>query len=394
MTNKIIIFDTTLRDGDQAPGFHFSIQEKVRMAQQLYKLGVDIIEVGFPKSSGGDFEAARQISELFSMYGPIICGLSRAVDGDIDQVAEATKRARRRRIHTFIATSDWHIKDKLNSTREKVIAKAVNAVRRAREYTDDVEFSCEDFSRSDLDYIVDVTSEVIRAGAITINLPDTVGFASPEEMKYSISYVIDRVRARELEAVFSVHNHNDLGLATANTLAGVAGGARQVEVTVNGIGERAGNAALEEVVMAMKVKKIGECGIKTEYLTETSKMCQDFTGSPCQRNKAIVGDNAFAHEAGIHVDGVLKNKNNYEIMPPEMIGAETKIVYGSRIGMNGLKWVYSIRGIDLDGQIESVYREFKRIADVKKNPDEKDLIKALEMAGVCSEGFRFIEKRT
>jgi 2-isopropylmalate synthase len=391
MSNKITIFDTTLRDGDQAPGFHFSIREKVKMAEQLYKLGVDVIEAGFPNSSEGDFDATERISEVFSSYGPIVCGLSRARDEDIDAVAEASKKAKRRRIHTFIATSDEHIRNKLNSTRESIIEKAVKGVERARGYTDDVEFSCEDFSRSDLGYVVDVVSEVIKAGAGTINLPDTVGFASPEEMKYFISYVIDRVRARGLDAIFSSHNHNDLGLATANTLAAIAGGVRQVEVTINGIGERAGNASLEEVVMAMKIKKIAECGINTEYLTETSKMCQEFTGSPCQRNKAIVGKNAFAHEAGIHVDGVLKNKSNYEIMPPEMVGGKTRIVYGSRIGINGLKWVYSMRGIDLDSQAGAVYREFKRIADVKKSPDERDLLRALEMAGVSSAGFKFIE---
>ena len=388
--DKLIVFDTTLRDGDQAPGFHFSKAEKLEFAKQLYKLNVDVIEAGFAKSSRGDLEAVRDISEMFSQYGPRVCSLARAVDADIEDAARAVERANRNRIHTFIATSDLHIKEKLKSTREKVLEKSISAVRKARQYVDDVEFSCEDFSRSDRDYIVSVVSEAISAGAGTINLPDTVGIFDPFEARESVKYIIEKVRSKGLDAIFSIHNHNDLGLATANTLAGIQAGARQVEATINGIGERAGNAALEEIVMAMKLKTNYEFNVNPIYLKETSDLCSRFVGKKPQLNKAIVGDNAFAHEAGIHVDGMTKNGNTYEPFPPEMVGAKRRIVYGSRIGMNGLRWVYSQRGITFnDSEIPLVYGHFKEIADHKKDVDESDLFTALDRAGLADRGSLF-----
>ena len=378
--NKIIIFDTTLRDGEQAPGFSMNTMEKLEMARQLARLNVDVIEAGFPISSDEDFEATREVArQVGTLEGaPIICGLSRVGLGDIDRCWEAVKHARRPRIHTFVATSDIHLKYKLRKSRAEVLKAAVDAVRHARGYCEDVEFSPEDASRSDFDYMCDVLSAVIEAGARTINIPDTVGYAIPQEWTERIARIREKVHGVE-KAVVSVHCHNDLGQAVANSLAALAAGARQIECAMNGIGERAGNASLEEIVMALRTRKdfFGvETGVRSEELFKTSRLLSHITGVHVQPNKAIVGENAFAHEAGIHQDGVLKEKLTYEIMKPEDIGrSSNKLVLGKHSGRAALSARLKELGFDLaGGDLDRAFKAFKDLADRKKEVYDEDLL--------------------
>jgi 2-isopropylmalate synthase len=375
-----IIFDTTLRDGEQSPGFSMNTQEKLEMARQLARLNVDVIEAGFPISSDEDFEAVREVArQVGTLEGsPIICGLSRVGLMDIDRAWEAVKYARRPRIHTFVATSDIHLKYKLRKSRAEVLDAAVEAVRHARGYCEDVEFSPEDASRSDFDYMCDVLEAVIDAGAGTINIPDTVGYAIPTEWGERIARIRERVK-NSAKAIISVHCHNDLGQAVANSLVGIQNGARQIECTVNGIGERPGNASLEEVVMALKTRKdyFGvETQVRTEEIYRTSKLLSHVTGVRVQPNKAIVGENAFAHEAGIHQDGVLKEKLTYEIMRPEDIGRATnKLVMGKHSGRHALAVRLKDLGLDLDeSELGKAFRKFKDLADKKKEIFDEDLL--------------------
>ncbi|MDP3768948.1 MAG: 2-isopropylmalate synthase, partial [Dehalococcoidia bacterium] len=332
--DRVIIFDTTLRDGEQAPGFSMNAMEKLEMARQLARLQVDVIEAGFPISSEEDFEATREVAkQVGTLEGaPTICGLSRVGLADIDRCWEAVKYARKPRIHTFVATSDIHLKYKLRKSRAEVLKAAETAVRHARGYCEDVEFSPEDASRSDFDYMCDVLEAAIGAGARTINIPDTVGYAVPKEWGERIARIQERLKQHQGEFVLSVHCHNDLGQAVANSLTGIMNGARQVECTINGIGERAGNASLEEIVMALRTRKdfFGiDTRVRTEEIFKSSRLLSHITGVHVQPNKAIVGENAFAHEAGIHQDGVLKEKLTYEIMRPEDIGRPSnKLVLG------------------------------------------------------------------
>ncbi|MDP2925478.1 MAG: 2-isopropylmalate synthase [Nanoarchaeota archaeon] len=396
MTNKIIIFDTTLRDGEQASGFHLLKEEKLVIAKQLAKLGVDVIEAGFAASSHGDFESINEIARVVGTKdGPVICALARAIESDIDLAGKALEPAYNKRIHTFIATSDIHIEGKFRKSREWVIETAVNAIKKALTYTNDVEFSCEDFGRSDLEYTVEVVCAAIKAGAKTINLPDTVGWLTPSECYEKVRYVIDNVRGRGLDAVFSVHNHNDFGMATATTIEAIRAGVRQVEVTINGIGERAGNTSLEEIVAILKTKKLGECNVKTEFIGETSQLVSKLTGVYPQPNKAIVGKNAFAHEAGIHQDGVIKEKSTYEIMDPVDFGVESVLTFGPRSGRNALKGKYKRLGIIIEGdEFESVAKRFKEIADLKKEIDDCDLIMAVNGDYNEPEYYKFVSYRT
>jgi 2-isopropylmalate synthase len=373
--NRVRFFDTTLRDGEQSPGASMNTAEKVRLAIQLEKLGVDIIEAGFPAASQGDFEAVSQIAGKLNRTE--IAGLARANKQDIDAAWGAVKHAAKPRIHTFIATSDIHLKYKLRLDREQVIASAVEAVGYAKTFTDNVEFSAEDGSRSDRDYLCKVFEAAIAAGATTINLPDTVGYAIPSEFADLVSYV--RAHTPNIDnAVLSVHCHNDLGLATANTLAALSAGARQAEVTVNGIGERAGNTSLEEVVMALKTRNNYlpfQTGINTEQIYATSKLVSMITGILVQPNKAIVGANAFAHEAGIHQDGMLKNPMTYEIMRPEDIGLSTnKLVLGKHSGRHALRDRLKEMGYELsEEELRVVFSKFKNLADKKKHVMDDDL---------------------
>jgi 2-isopropylmalate synthase len=373
--NRVRFFDTTLRDGEQSPGASMNTAEKVRLAIQLEKLGVDIIEAGFPAASQGDFEAVSQIAGKLS--NTEIAGLARANKEDIDAAWGAVKHAARPRIHTFIATSDIHLKYKLRLDREQVIARAIEAVRYAKTFTDNVEFSAEDGSRSDRDYLCKVFEAAIEAGATTINLPDTVGYAIPSEFAELITYVRKHT-PNIAKAVLSVHCHNDLGLATANTLAALSAGARQAEVTVNGIGERAGNTSLEEVVMALKTRNNFlpfQTGINTEQIYATSRLVSMITGILVQPNKAIVGANAFAHEAGIHQDGMLKNPMTYEIMRPEDIGlSTTKLVLGKHSGRHALRDRLKEMGYELsEEELQVVFGKFKQLADKKKHVMDEDL---------------------
>ncbi|HWN16784.1 MAG TPA: 2-isopropylmalate synthase, partial [Candidatus Dormibacteraeota bacterium] len=378
--DRVLISDTTLRDGEQAPGFSMNAGEKLEMARQLARLNVDVIEAGFPISSDEDFEATREVArQVGALDGaPIICGLSRVGLMDIDRCWEAVKYARRPRIHTFVATSDIHLKYKLRKSRAEVLKASVEAVKHARAYCGDVEFSPEDASRSDFDYMCDVLEAVIDAGAGTINIPDTVGYAIPEEWAQRIARIRERVR-NSAKAVISVHCHNDLGQAVANSVAAIRVGARQVECAVNGIGERAGNASLEEIVMALHTRKdfFGvETGVRTEEIFKTSRLLSHITGVHVQPNKAIVGENAFAHEAGIHQDGVLKEKLTYEIMRPQDIGRATnKLVMGKHSGRHALAARLQDLGFDLDeGALAKAFKRFKDLADRKKEIFDDDLI--------------------
>jgi 2-isopropylmalate synthase len=375
MDDKVIIFDTTLRDGEQAPGFSMTIDEKIRMARRLESLHVDIIEAGFPIASQGDYEAVRRVSA--EVGSTIVAGLSRAVRADIERCAQALEKARRPRIHTFLATSDIHLKYKFNKTRAEALEMAVRGVEYAHSLCDDVEFSAEDAGRTDVDYLVQVLEAVIDAGAKTVNIPDTVGYCTPEEFGTLIRTLRNRVKNID-RAVISIHCHDDLGLAVANSLAGIQNGARQVECTINGIGERAGNAALEEIVMALKVReeffKVST-GINPRELYPASQLLTEVTSMPVQANKAIVGDNAFAHEAGIHQDGMLKNKATYEIMTPESVGVPASlIVLGKHSGRHALASRCRVLGLKLTPEeLECAYGLMTAMADKKKKIDDKDV---------------------
>jgi 2-isopropylmalate synthase len=375
MIEKVFIFDTTLRDGEQSPGASMNTAEKVRLATQLEKLGVDIIEAGFPAASEGDFEAVSQVARKITQSE--VAALCRATVSDIDRAWKAVCHAARPRIHTFLATSDIHIKYKLNMTREEVLQSAADAVKFACSFTENVEFSAEDGSRTDPDFLCQVFETVIDAGAKTVNLPDTVGYAIPEEFGNLVKYVIDHTPNIK-KAILSVHCHNDLGLATANTLAAIKAGARQAEVTINGIGERAGNTSLEEVVMAINTRPTYASvttGIQTKHIYQISRLVSMVTGMMVQPNKAIVGANAFAHEAGIHQDGVLKNPMTYEIMKPEDIGLNTnRMVMGKHSGKHALLKHIKTMGYDLsDEELKIVFKKFKDLADKKKVVMDEDL---------------------
>lgn len=375
MSDRVYIFDTTLRDGEQSPGASMNTGEKVRLASQLEKLGVDIIEAGFPAASEGDFEAVSKIAA--KMERVEVAGLCRASKHDIDRAWAAIQHARKPRIHTFIATSDIHLKYKLRMDRDQVVAAAVEAVSYAKSLTDNVEFSAEDGSRSDRDFLCKIFEAAIAAGATTINLPDTVGYAIPGEFAELVKYVMAHTPNMH-KAVLSIHCHNDLGLATANTLAAIGAGARQAEVTVNGIGERAGNTSLEEVVMAIHTRPNFlpmSTGVNTEQIYPTSRLVSMITGIIVQPNKAIVGANAFAHEAGIHQDGVLKNPMTYEIMKPETVGINTnKLVLGKHSGRHALRDRLREMGYELsDEELNQVFTRFKDLADKKKHVMDEDL---------------------
>ncbi len=374
--NRVYIFDTTLRDGEQAPGFSMNIEEKIAVAKQLAKLGVDVIEAGFPIASPGDFDAVAQVAR--EVKGPIIAGLARANPQDVERAAEALRYAEKKRIHTFIATSEIHMRYKLKMNPADVLQAAVSAVRLAKRYADDVEFSAEDATRSDIDFLCQVVEAVINAGATVINIPDTVGYAIPDEFGERISIIMNRVPNVD-KATISVHCHNDLGLAVANSLAAVKAGARQVECTVNGIGERAGNASMEEIVMAIKTRNdfFGlSTGIKTQEIYRTSQLVSRVTGAYVQPNKAIVGKNAFAHEAGIHQHGVLSNPLTYEIMTPESVGVpSSKLVLGKHSGRHALRERLNSLGFDLDeATLSRVFEKFKVLSDKKKEVFDEDLI--------------------
>ncbi len=375
MTERVKIFDTTLRDGEQSPGASMNTGEKLRLATQLERLGVDIIEAGFPAASEGDFEAVSKIAGKLERTE--VAGLARANKSDIDKAWGAIQHAAKPRIHTFIATSDIHLEYKLRMDRDAVLRATIEAVQYARTLTDNVEFSAEDGSRSDRDYLCKVFGAAIEAGATTVNLPDTVGYAIPEEFADLVAYVMQHTPNIH-QATLSVHCHNDLGLATANTIAAINAGARQAEVTINGIGERAGNTSLEEVVMALHTRPNYlpmETGILTEHIYPTSRLVSMITGIMVQPNKAIVGANAFAHEAGIHQDGMLKNPMTYEIMRPETIGlSANKLVLGKHSGRHALREHLSEMGYDLsDEELQIVFTKFKELADKKKSVVDEDL---------------------
>ncbi len=372
--HRIHIFDTTLRDGEQVPGCKLNTPEKVRLALALEHLGVDIIEAGFPISSPGDFESVQAIASVISET--IVCGLSRAVQQDIETAAEALKHARRPRIHTGIGTSDYHIRAKFKATREEILERAKQAVRWARNFTDDVEFYAEDAGRTDNTYLAQVVEAVIREGATVVNIPDTTGYCLPHQYGEKIAYLINNVPNID-KAIISCHCHNDLGLATANSIAGVLSGARQIECTINGIGERAGNTSLEEVVMILKQhSSLGyHTNVKTHELNPMSKRVSDTMRMPVQPNKAIVGANAFSHSSGIHQDGFLKDSLTYEIITPEEVGAESsKIVLTARSGRSALAYRFRKLGYEFDrNSIDALYAEFLRVADSKKEVQDDDL---------------------
>lgn len=375
MSDKVYIFDTTLRDGEQSPGASMNMQEKFRMAQQLVKLNVDVVEAGFPVSSAGDFDCVKNIAD--NITGVQIAGLARCSRKDIDTAWEALKNAENPRIHTFLATSDIHLKHKLKKTRDQVLELAVESVRHAAGYTANVEFSAEDASRSDLDFVCKVFAAVIKAGATILNFPDTTGYALPEEFGRQIRYLMENIPNID-KAILSVHCHNDLGLAVANSIAAVSNGARQVECTINGIGERAGNTAMEEFVMAVRTRAdllAVHTDIVTEHIYPSSRLVSTITGISVQPNKAIVGGNAFAHEAGIHQDGVLKERTTYEIINPRDIGlSKGNLVMGKHSGRHALKDRIETLGYSLaEEEINRVFKRFKELADVKKEMFDEDL---------------------
>jgi 2-isopropylmalate synthase len=388
MAEKLTIFDTTLRDGEQSPGISLDAAEKLEIAEQLARLGVDYIEAGFPVASQGDFEAVEGIAKV--VEGPVIAGLSRTHRADVDRCWEALKHADRARIHVFISTSPNHMEHMLRMTPAQVIAETRAGVSRAREYTDDVEFSPQDATRTPLDFMMEVLQAAVEAGATTLNIPDTVGYGIPWDFGALIQYV-----RREIEGDFTIstHCHNDLGLATANSLAGVQAGARQVEVCVNGLGERAGNAALEEVVMAVKIRPDQfpgiEVGVKTEELARTSRLVSRLTGYPVQFNKAVVGRNAFAHESGIHQHGVLSHTSTYEIIDASSVGQEGgQIVLGKHSGRHAFRATLEQMGLHVQGDaLDAAFRRFKELADRKVQITEADLeaIVAEEIGGVGDE---------
>ncbi|TDM00581.1 MAG: 2-isopropylmalate synthase [Flavobacteriaceae bacterium] len=372
---RIFIFDTTLRDGEQVPGCQLNTTEKIEVAKRLELLGVDVIEAGFPVSSPGDFNSVVEISK--AVANPTICALTRAVEKDIEVAAEALKFAKRGRIHTGIGTSEYHIKHKLKTTHEDIIQRAVHAVKHARNLVEEVEFYAEDAGRSDVEFLAKVVEAVIAAGATVINIPDTTGYCLPEQYGQKIKFLIDNVSNMD-KAILSTHCHNDLGLATANTLAGIQNGARQVEVTINGIGERAGNTSLEEVVMAIKCHQdlAFDTQIDTKQILQTSKLVSSLMNMPVQANKAIVGRNAFAHSSGIHQDGVLKHRENYEIMDPKDVGVEeSSIVLTARSGRAALKHRLHVLNFDFNkDEIDNIYEKFLEMADSKREVTDEDLL--------------------
>lgn len=372
--DKVEIFDTTLRDGEQVPGCKLDSSSKLQIAERLDQLGVDIIEAGFPVSSPGDFQAVENISKL--VKNARVCGLTRAVEKDIEVAAEALKKAVRPRIHTGIGTSDSHIKFKFNSTREKVLERAYHAVKYAKSYVEDVEFYAEDAGRTDNEYLAQVCEKVIEAGATVLNIPDTTGYCLPEQYGEKIKYLIDHVKGIE-KATISCHCHNDLGMATANSIAGVINGARQIECTINGVGERAGNTSLEEVVMVLRQHEhLGlDTGINARLLNSTSQMVSENMGMPVQPNKAIVGANAFAHSSGIHQDGVIKKRETYEIIDPADVGVDqSSIILTARSGRAALAYRAKNIGFELNKkQLDKVYLEFLKVADIQKEVNDNDL---------------------
>jgi 2-isopropylmalate synthase len=372
--NKVYIFDTTLRDGEQVPGCKLNTREKIEIALALEELGVDIIEAGFPISSPGDFKSVSEIGAVIK--NAVICGLSRAVQKDIEVAGEALKTAKRPRIHTGIGTSDFHIKSKFNSTREEILQRAIQCVKWARNYTDDVEFYAEDAGRTDNDYLAKVVEAVIAAGATTVNIPDTTGYCLPHQYGEKIAYLINNVPNID-KAVISCHCHNDLGLATANSIAGTMNGARQIECTINGLGERAGNTSLEEVVMIIEQHhSLGfYTDIKTRQLNPLSRLVSDTMRMPVQPNKAIVGANAFSHSSGIHQDGFLKDALTYEIINPEQVGADgSKIVLTARSGRSALAHRFQKLGFQFNrNDIDVLYEQFLKVADRKKEVEDEDL---------------------
>ena len=376
--DRIIVFDTTLRDGEQSPGFSMNIEEKLRMAEALAELGVDVMEAGFPIASPGDFESVQKIAQRFAKDGPVVCGLARTAPADILRAAEAVKPAARKRIHTFVSTSPLHMRVKLRLEPEEVLALVTSSVTLARQHTDDVEWSAEDGTRTEPDFLCRCVEAAIKAGATTINIPDTVGYALPEDMTRIFTMIRERVPGAD-QVVLSAHNHNDLGLAVANTLAAIRAGVRQIESTINGIGERAGNASLEEVVMALRTRHDAiptRNNIATQRILRTSRLLATITGFDVQPNKAIVGRNAFAHESGIHQDGVLKDASTYEIMTPESVGWTTNsLVLGKHSGRAAFRDKLKALGYEGIGenQLNDAFRRFKDLADRKKVVYDEDI---------------------
>jgi 2-isopropylmalate synthase len=371
---KVHIFDTTLRDGEQVPGCKLNATEKLELALQLEQLGVDIIEAGFPISSPGDFKSVEEISK--AIKNATVCGLSRAVEKDIQAAGEALKYAKRPRIHTGIGTSDLHIKAKFNATQDEILERAILAVKWARNYTDDVEFYAEDAGRTENGYLARVIEAVIKAGATVVNIPDTTGYCLPHQYGEKIAYLVNNVPNID-KAIISCHCHNDLGLATANSISGVIAGARQIECTINGLGERAGNTSLEEVVMVIKQHSyMGfHTNVKTQGLNPISRLVSDTMRMPVQPNKAIVGSNAFSHSSGIHQDGFLKDSLTYEIINPDTVGADSsKIVLTARSGRSALAFRFQKLGFEFNrNDVDSLYSEFVKVADSKKEVNDDDL---------------------
>ena len=380
---KVHIFDTTLRDGEQVPGCKLNTDQKLHIASRLDELGVDVIEAGFPISSPGDFHSVEEISKIVSNAS--VCGLTRAVPKDIDVAAQALKYAKKPRIHPGIGTSDSHIKHKFNSSREQIIERAVGAVKHAKQYVEDIEFYAEDAGRTDNDFLAKVCEEVIKAGATVLNIPDTTGYCLPEDYGAKIKYLVENVKGID-KAIISCHCHNDLGLATANSIAGAVNGARQIECTINGIGERAGNTSLEEVVMIMRQHPHLQLdtNINTKLLYDTSQMVSEAMGMNVQANKAIVGANAFAHSSGIHQDGVIKNRETYEIIDPHDVGVETSaIVLTARSGRAALAYRAKNIGIELTKlQLDKVYEQFLKFADTHKEINDDDIPGIVDLANL------------
>ena len=381
--DKVHIFDTTLRDGEQVPGCRLNTDQKLHIASRLDELGVDVIEAGFPISSPGDFHSVQEVSKIVSNAS--VCGLTRAVAKDIDVAAQALKHAKRPRIHTGIGTSDSHIKHKFNSNREQIIDRAVGAVKHAKQYVEDIEFYAEDAGRTNNDFLAKVCEEVIKVGATVLNIPDTTGYCLPEDYGAKIKYLVENVKGIE-KAIISCHCHNDLGLATANSIAGAVNGARQIECTINGIGERAGNTSLEEVVMIMRQHPHLQLdtNINTKLLYDTSQMVSEAMGMNVQANKAIVGANAFAHSSGIHQDGVIKNRETYEIIDPHDVGVETSaIVLTARSGRAALAYRAKNIGIELTKlQLDKVYEQFLKFADTHKEISDDDIPEIVDLANL------------
>lgn len=375
MAERLFIFDTTLRDGEQVPGCQLNTIEKIEVARALEQLGVDVIEAGFPVSSPGDFNSVVEISKALTV--PAVCALTRAVEKDIDVAAEALKYAKRKRIHTGIGTSPYHILHKFNSTQDAILERAIACVKYARKKVEDIEFYCEDAGRTDNVFLARVVEAVVKAGATVVNIPDTTGYCLPEEYGQKIKFLMEHVRGIH-KVVLSTHCHNDLGMATANTVSGVLNGARQVEVTINGIGERAGNTALEEVVMILKSHKelAIETGVNAQAIYPLSRMVSGLMNMPVQANKAIVGRNAFAHSSGIHQDGVLKNRESYEIINPKDVGIDANtITLTARSGRAALRHRLTALGVEVSQEkLDSVYEAFLKLADQKKNLKDEDLL--------------------